>query len=275
MIVFGTAGIPVQAKKGTVLEGLLKVKELGLGAMELEFVHGVNLTADKAMEVKFLNKKLGLVLSCHGPYYISLISKEKHKRKNSHRMLLDSARALHVCGGGALIFHAGFYGEMNKQKAFEEMKIELLALRDSIKEEALKIELRPEVTGKHSAWGSLEELMQLFNETGLKYCIDFSHIHARTNGGLDTEKQWRELFKSIEAANGKKVFKDLHCHMQGVEYTEKGERAHQSLDSDSPPVQPFIKLLVEYDCSGTVISESPILESDALLMKKLYERELK
>ncbi|NUN11321.1 TIM barrel protein [Candidatus Micrarchaeota archaeon] len=271
MIVFGTGGIPIQAKKASTLEGLKCVKELGLGAMELEFVHGVRLTADKAMEVKEVNDSLGLKLSCHAPYYISLISKEHSKRKNSHKMILDSARALHVCGGGKVIFHPGFYGDWDKEKAFEEMKQEFLFLLDELKKEKLAVELRPEVTGKLSAWGSLEELMRMREETGIKYCIDFSHVHARSNGGLDSEKEWRKLFESIESANGKKVFQDLHCHMQGVEFTPKGERSHLPLSSESPPFKPLMQLLVEYDCSGTIISESPILESDALLMKKTYE----
>jgi len=31
------------------------------------------------------------------------------------------------------------------------------------------------------------------------------------------------------------------------------------------------ELLVEYKCSGTIISESPVLEADALRMKKTYD----
>ena len=44
---FGTAGIPVLAKGSGTKAGIRAVKDLGLGAMELEFVHGVNLKPEK------------------------------------------------------------------------------------------------------------------------------------------------------------------------------------------------------------------------------------
>ena len=51
-LLFGTAGIPLSTKERDTLNGISQVKELGLGAMELEFVHSINITKEKAPKVK-------------------------------------------------------------------------------------------------------------------------------------------------------------------------------------------------------------------------------
>ena len=59
-------------------------------------------------------------------------------------------------------------------------------------------------------------------------------------------------------------------HFQGVRYSDKGELSHLEIAEDSPPWKPFVELLVERKCGGTVICESPVLEADALRMQKYY-----
>ena len=78
-LLFGTAGIPTSTKKSGTLEGIARVKELGLGAMELEFVHSVNISKEKAPLVKEAAQKNNIALTCHGQYYINLNSEEKQK----------------------------------------------------------------------------------------------------------------------------------------------------------------------------------------------------
>ena len=51
-LLFGTAGIPLSANPRTTADGITHVKRIGLGAMELEFVHSVNITKEKAPEIK-------------------------------------------------------------------------------------------------------------------------------------------------------------------------------------------------------------------------------
>ena len=40
--------------------------------MELEFVHSINIKADKAPELKKAAKDSDVVLTCHSPYFINL-----------------------------------------------------------------------------------------------------------------------------------------------------------------------------------------------------------
>ena len=39
-LLFGTAGVPHSSAKGTTVEGIRRVRELGLDCMEIEFVRG-------------------------------------------------------------------------------------------------------------------------------------------------------------------------------------------------------------------------------------------
>ena len=49
---FGTAGIPISAKGFGTVEGIEEVRNLGLDAMELEFVRNINISEQKAPQVK-------------------------------------------------------------------------------------------------------------------------------------------------------------------------------------------------------------------------------
>jgi len=270
-MVFGPGGIPIECKGSSMVDGIECVKKMGLGAIEWELVHGVNVKRESAEAIGRKIKETGISLSAHGPYYVSLISSEKPKRRKSHEFILDTAGALHYAGGGKVVFHPGFYGKYNPKEAFEEMRGEMEFLVEQAGREKLNVILAPEVTGKVSQWGSLEELLEMRKRVkGLGLTIDVSHVHARGNGRLDSKKGFEEMFDLIKSFD-KRIFDDLHVHFQGVRFSERGELSHLELSSDSPPFKPFAELLVEYKCSGTIISESPILEADALRMKKTYE----
>jgi deoxyribonuclease-4 len=41
--IFGTAGAPLSSRQSTTEAGIMRIRELGLNAMEVEFVHGVRM----------------------------------------------------------------------------------------------------------------------------------------------------------------------------------------------------------------------------------------
>ena len=49
---FGTAGVPFSAADDSSLAGIERIKELGLDALELEFVQGVKMGLDTAAKVR-------------------------------------------------------------------------------------------------------------------------------------------------------------------------------------------------------------------------------
>ena len=114
-LLFGTAGIPLSSNPRTTTDGIKHVRKLGLGAMELEFVRSVNITKDRAPEVKKAAEESNVVLTCHAPYFINLNSLEKAKIKASIERILNSARIASLCGGYSVCFHSGFYIGMDSK----------------------------------------------------------------------------------------------------------------------------------------------------------------
>lgn len=272
-LVFGTAGVPRSAPQPDTLSGLKHVKELGLGAMELEFVRGVNLNAGIASEVHRLKEELGLRLTCHAPYFINLASLEHDKITASIKRILDSARISALCGAESVTFHAGFYMKMAPDEAYQIIRQSLTQINTTLKKEKVKIALKPELTGKPRQFGSLKELLQLAEEIdGLELCIDFAHLHARTNGQYNSYPEFIQVLRTVEQRLGKQALQDLHIHVAGIKYTEKGEREHLNLAESDFNYRDLLRALKDYRVGGILISESPNLEGDALLMQKEYNK---
>ena len=64
----------------------------------------------------------------------------------------------------------------------------------------------------------------------------------------------------------------MHIHVAGIEYGEKGEKNHLNLDDSDLNYKDLMKCLRDFKVKGVVISESPNIEGDALIMKRVYER---
>ena len=204
-LLFGTAGIPLNSKGSTTAEGIANVKRLGLGAMELEFVRSVNITKEKAPEVKKSAEKNNIILTCHAPYYINLNSLEKAKLKASIYRILNSARVANLCGAWSVCFHPGFYQKSTKEEAYKRVREAIKEISNTIKNENNNIWIRPETTGKESQFGNLDEILNLSNEfNNVMPCIDFAHFHARTNGKYNSYKEFCEILEKVEKKLGKK-----------------------------------------------------------------------
>jgi len=140
-------------------------------------------------------------------------------------------------------------------------------------ENGIDVWLRPETTGKQTQFSGLRDILKISQETqGVMPCIDFAHMHARTAGKNNTTPEFREMLTQVENTLGKEGLKNMHIHISGIHYTEKGERHHLPLKESDMNYKDLLKVLKEFKTAGVVISESPIIEKDALLMKKYYEK---
>jgi deoxyribonuclease IV len=272
-LLFGTAGIPIGTNPRTTGDGIKHVKKLGLGSMELEFVHSVNISKEKAPEIKQIAEQNNIVLTCHAPYFINLNSEEKPKVEASIQRILNSARILSLCGGYSVCFHPGFYMKTDKTTAYSNVKKNLKTIIQTLKDENINIWVRPETTGKATQFGDINEILQLSQEIdNVMPCVDFAHLHARTNGKYNTKKEFESILEAIEKKLGKKGLENMHIHMTGIEYGEKGEKHHLTLKESDLKYEEILKAFKDFNIKGVVTSESPNIEEDALLMKKFYEK---
>ena len=160
------------------------------------------------------------------------------------------------------------------EEVYQKVKESLIYMTNKLKEEGIKIWLRPETMGKLSQFGSLQEVVRLSKEVkGVLPCIDISHLHARNQGKKNTLNDFREILSYVKKELGDRALRNMHFHCSGIEYNEHGERYHIPLQTSDFNYKSFIKVLKEFDVKGVLISESPLQEEDALLLKKLYEKE--
>ncbi|HII38794.1 TPA: TIM barrel protein [Candidatus Micrarchaeota archaeon] len=273
-IIFGTAGVPAQCQERSSLSGIRCVRQLGLDAMELEFVRGCRMSSALAEECAKAAKENNVILSAHASYYLNLLSLEKPKYAKTVHELLTTARVLEKAGGGRLVFHPGFYLGKSKDEAMQLMKNALGEVLEKMAAESLDaVRLSPETTGKPTAFGSLEELMELSAEFGWKklaITIDWAHVHARDNARIKGIETYRQLLDALEKSCGREALWSLHCHMSGINFSSKGELNHLPMECGVPPFPPLAQALHEFNCGGVIISESPNIEKDALWMKKTY-----
>ena len=268
---FGTAGIPISTPRPTTLTGIEHVKKLGLDCMELEFVRSVNITEAKAHLVKEIAKKQDIALTAHGQYFINLNAQEKAKLEASKQRIYKAAKIADLCGASSMTFHAAYYMQQDPEKVYVKVKEGVKEVIKHLKDNDHKIWVRPETTGKATQWGDLKEIVKLSEEVEqVLPCIDFSHLHART-GKNNTYDEFREMLAYVEKKLGRLALNNMHIHLSGINYSEKGERNHLTLEESDMNYKDLLKVFKEFKIKGNVISESPNIEKDALLLKKLYK----
>ena len=270
---FGTAGIPVCAKGTSTTDGLFAVRKLGLEAMELEFVQGVHLTEESARKIARGAKDLDVGLTVHAPYYLNLNARDEKIVAASRRRILDSARVGKMAGAQSVAFHAAFYQGEQRKKVYERVKGTLQELRSILDDEGNGIHLSPELTGKETQFGDLEELISLSDEIpGVTPCVDFAHYHARKGGRQNSYEEFKAVLEAIEERLGQRFLENLHIHVAGIDYGPKGERKHLALKESDLKYEDLLKALKDKGVGGVVICESPNLEEDALLLQRSYAR---
>ena len=273
LIRFGTGGVPHSAAKRTTEAGLERLRELGLDHMEVEFVRGVKMKIDKAREIGKLAGELGITLTAHGPYYINLNSPDEDKREASVIRILDTARAGYAMGARSITFHAAYYGDDDPEEVYVRVRDYLHEGLKIMKKEGIEIDIRPETTGKLNQFGTLDEIIRLSSELpGILPCVDFAHIHARYGGKFNSYDEFVGILRKIERALGRSALENLHMHVSGIDYGDKGEINHLNLEESDFRYRELLKALRDMEVSGYAVCESPNLEEDAQLLKRTYEK---
>ncbi len=273
-LLFGTGGIPHSSNKPkNLINGIKRIAELGLGCTELEFVYGVRMSEAEADQVATTAQKMKVKLTVHAPYYINLNAHENDKLVSSQDRLLQTAHVGSLCGARDIAFHAAFYMKDNPEEVYRRVKPLLIGITAEIKRQKRYVILRPELMGKNSQFGSLEELLNLCSEVdGLAPCIDFAHLHART-GKFNTYYEFKSALGQVEKKLGRAALDNLHIHVSGINYNSKsGEIMHLNLKESDFHYTELLQALKEQDVKGLVICESPNLEEDALHLQETYNK---
>jgi len=268
-LLFGTAGTPLSSKGTDSISGIRSVHELGLGCMELEFVRGVKMGEKTARAVREIAEELGIRLSVHAPYYINL-NAEGETLEASKERIMNSARIGAICGARSVVVHAGFMQNYPRDVVYERIKKAIVEIVGKLKSEGVDITLRIETMGRDSQFGSLEEALAITEVDGALPCIDFSHLHA-VKGKNNSREEFASILSRVEEKLGRQGLDDMHIHVSGIEYSDKGEKNHLVFDESDFKYKELAQAFSDYNIKGLVICESPNLEGDALVLKREYE----
>jgi deoxyribonuclease-4 len=80
------------------------------------------------------------------------------------------------------------------------------------------------------------------------------------------------VLEQIKNGLGDEAIANMHIHVSGIAYGQKGERKHLDLEESDLNYTELLQALKDYKAGGLVICESPSLEADALLLQESYHR---
>ncbi len=272
---FGTVGSPLNTPKkpGGSVGAIGYSKSIGLETLELGWVQSVRVTEVTCAAIKQCGSDQYVTLSVHAPYFINLNALDDEWPK-SRKRLMDAAHYGNLAGATDIIFHPGSYFGNDPTEVLKVAIPRLKECVDELRKKGNPVTLRPETMGKSAMLGSFEDTLEMSKAIkGVLPCLDFAHLHARPGDGtMNTVKEWTRILEAYQAALGKEALKHLHIHLSGIEYGPKGEKNHLPVAESDLKLNHLFNVLRDYGCAGRILCESPIMEEDALNMKKTWKR---
>ena len=271
---FGTVGSPIGTPKkpGGSVGAVEFSKSIGLAALELGWVQSVRVTEATCAAIRSVGEAQGVALSVHAPYFINLNATDEEWPK-SRKRLMDSAHYGYLAGATDIIFHPGSYFGNDPAEVLKVALPRLEGCVEELREVGNPVTLRPETMGKSAMLGSFEDALEMSKIAGVLPCLDFAHLHARPGDGtVNSYKEWSQLLEQYASALGAQALTRLHIHLSGIEYGPKGEKNHLPLAEADLKFKDLFKALKAFDCGGRILCESPVMEADALEMKKTWKK---
>jgi deoxyribonuclease-4 len=270
MIRIGQAGIPLSCKGRTNKDGLVYTKNiLDLNAIELQFVRGLYIMRDE--EAQFIHdfaKENDVELHVHAPYYLNLAANDEELETSFDKILYSAIQANRM-GAKSVVIHPGYYGEEGEKRTYKRIIKNIKKIQGNFKKEKIKIKLAIETMGKKKVFGSLDEIIKICSDVkNVIPAIGVGHIHARTNGGLKKREDFEEIFNKLKPLK----LKHYLIHVTGVMYENGNEFYHVPIKKGDMPLMPLIDLILDNNYNVTFISESPLLEHDAVYIRLQVEK---
>ncbi len=284
--------MPLSCKGRTIVEGMDDITALGLDTMEIQTVRIVQPQHfDQYWQAGILSWKTEFEMNLHGPYYAEILGNRRERNRTLSKM--ESAiQAAKVINARHITFHVGPYGSIYSRgpEANEQVANVFSGVVDRVRElwgDETKdeehiafpwlIENNPalvgvETSGRQELWGTLDEVLEVCNHVdGTVPVLNLGHIHARGHGSLRTSEDFGELFDEVrERLGGKKFF----CHFSGVEHRMGNALHYTQIKKSDLKFEPLAEFLAEEGdwLDVTIISDSPLLEHDAMFMLQQYDR---
>ncbi len=273
---FGTVGAPSTTIGTGTPAAIANIKALGLHHLEIAWVQSVSVTDKTCGEIKAAAEKNGISLSIHAPYFINLNSQTPEKMLASDGRLIKAATQGCLAGAKDIIFHPASYHGFPAKDVYPIVRDQLGILAEKLKSEGVDVVLRPETMGRVALFGTLEECVQLSKDVpGVLPCIDWAHLHARrTDGSFNSYEEFAAALQYVRDELGEAALKNVHFHLSGIAYTDKGEKMHLPLNEADLRYRELLQAFVDFGVEGTAAVEAPdpFHVADALTFQATYRR---
>ncbi|MBN1280082.1 MAG: TIM barrel protein [Candidatus Thermoplasmatota archaeon] len=270
MIRIGQAGIPLSCKGRTNKDGIVYThKNLDLNAIEIQFVRGLYVLSDEeAHFIKDYAHKNDIEIHVHAPYYLNLAG-DREEVTMSFEKIMKSVQMANSIGSKTLIIHPGFYAENSQKKTLKLIIKNAKKINSTFKKEKIKTKLAMETMGKRKVFGSLDEIVEVCKSVkDVIPVIDLAHIHARENGSLKEREDFEAIFDKLKPLR----LRHYLIHITGVLYENGNELYHLPIKKGDMPLAPLIEVILDRNLNVTLISESPLLEHDAVYIRLQVEK---
>jgi len=285
----GPAGVPLSCKGRTIVEGMDDIISLGLETMEVQTVRMVAPQHfEQYWQAGVLAYKADFEMNIHGPYYSELLG-DRLQRNRSLAKIEAALQAAKTINARHVTLHAGHYGDMSRGQAANEQVASVFKgivqrIRDIWNDDediypvfpwlkdGTPAKIGVETSGRQELWGSLEEVLEVVNHVeGTIPVLNLAHIHARGHGRLRTSEDYGELFDQVRETIGTKQF---YCHFSGVEHRMGNAMHYTQIKKSDLNFEPLAEFIIEEGAwlDMTLISDSPLLEHDAMYMVQNIER---
>ena len=287
----GPAGVPLSCKGRTIVEGMDDITSLGLDAMEIQTVRTVQPKHfDQYWQAGILSWDSDLEMNLHGPYYAELLGSKRERNRTLTKMEA-SMQAGKIVNARHLVYHVGPYGEYEPGTEANEQVANIFSgvvdrvhqiWGDKSEEEDYAAfpwvhKSKPslvgiETSGRQELWGTVEEVIEVCNHVdGTVPVLNMAHIHARGHGRMRTSEDYSELFEQVRKDYGGKKF---YCHFAGIEHRMGNALHYTQIKKSDLKFEPFAEFLAEEGSwlDITIISDSPLLEHDAMYMLQHYDK---
>ena len=287
----GPAGVPLSCKGRTIVEGMDDITVLGLDAMEVQTVRTIQPQHfDQYWQAGILSWKSDFEMNMHGPYYAELLGSKRERNRTLSKME-TSLQAGKIINARHMTFHVGPYGEYEPgTEANEQVANVMAGVVERVREvwgdeeeeedyyafpwvhESEPSLVGVETSGRQELWGTVEEVLEVCNHVeGTVPVLNMGHIHARGHGRLRTSEDYAELFDQARETYGGSTF---YCHFAGVEHRMGNALHYTQIKKSDLKFEPFAEYLAEEGdwMDITIISDSPLLEHDAMYMLQHYDK---
>jgi deoxyribonuclease-4 len=270
----GISGSPDSTPRSGSHHAVARCRELGIDALEMAWVHRVTMTEAGAEKVRGAAAQHDVRLSVHAPYYVNLNSAFPDKLAASKDRIVAATRAASWAGARDVVLHLAWYHDDPVEVVFDRVAEGLIEARERLGDEGSSVTLRPEVMGRVSQFGDLDEILRLCQAVpGAAPCIDIAHLHART-GAFNTPAEFESMWDTVSGALGDEALSDVHVHISGIAYGDKGEVRHLPFEEADLDYRAFLEVVRDRGIRGLVIVESPAREDDVLLLIEAWRQML-